>query len=237
MLDTNQKKGIVLPFNRDCIVIQKYLSIWKFRLVPMIAGIILAAGESKRFPSQNKLLYELSSGKSIIESTVLAFLNSNIDYLYVVTGHDAEVIEKIITPITSEFEKKVKFVYNENYKSGGMSSSVIKGITAVNKADAALITPADIPLIPSELINIMITKFLSDTPDIIIPTHDNRKGHPILFNSVLFPEIRTISESKRGLKQITTKYKKQILFLPTQDAGILKDFDTPKDMNKFLGCQ
>jgi molybdenum cofactor cytidylyltransferase len=199
----------------------------------MIAGIILAAGESKRFPSQNKLLYELSSGKNVIESIILAFLNSNIDAIYIVTGYDSETIERTVTSLILESDKKVTFVYNENYKSGGMSSSVIKGLVAAEKANAVLITPADIPLIPPEIINMMISKFLVDTPDIIIPTFKKRKGHPILFNSLLFPEILKISENHRGLKQITSKYKEKILFLPTQDAGILRDLDTPEDLNKF----
>ncbi|PWI46725.1 hypothetical protein CEE45_15340 [Candidatus Heimdallarchaeota archaeon B3_Heim] len=199
----------------------------------MIAGIILAAGESRRFPTQNKLLYEFVPGMSILESVLLAFLQSEINKIVIVTGHDSlNIIEKI-NILSSRHQTPVSTVFNDNYQSGGMSSSIITGLKAVINADAVLITPADIPLIPTSVINAMISFCLHDSHDIIIPTFNQRKGHPILLKSTLFPEILLISEKHRGLKEITTKHRKEIVYLPMQESGILNDLDTIKDLKKF----
>ena len=129
----------------------------------MIAGIILAAGESRRFPTQNKLLYEFVPGMSILESVLLAFLQSEINKIVVVTGHDSlNIIEKI-NILSSRHQTPVSTVFNDNYQSGGMSSSIITGLKAVINADAVLITPADIPLIPTSVINAMISLCLLST--------------------------------------------------------------------------
>ncbi|MHA1975725.1 MAG: nucleotidyltransferase family protein [Candidatus Hodarchaeales archaeon] len=199
----------------------------------MIAGIILAAGESKRFLSQNKLLFVLDHGKCVLESVILAFKNSTINKIVVVTGHDSARIQKIIDKHTDQDRTPLVSVLNEDYESGGMSSSVIMGLKSVDIADAVLITPADIPRIPTETINSMILYFFRNQPDIIIPTFKKRKGHPILFKSTLFNEILQITEKKRGLKEITAKHGKKIVYLPTQDPGILKDIDSVKDLEQF----
>ncbi len=199
----------------------------------MISGIILAAGESKRFTTQNKLLYELTPGISLIESIIHAFLQSQVHELIIVTGFDSTRIEEVIRKASIDFKNRVRITFNEKYKTGGMSSSVITGLKEVDKADAVLITPADIPLIPPETIDLMISYFLKKQPEIIIPTFKNRKGHPIMFKSTLFTQILMISEKQRGLKEITNKYQKEIVFLPVQNSGILKDLDTIDDLKKF----
>ena len=199
----------------------------------MIAGIILAAGESKRFPRQNKLLIKLDSGNTILESVIQTFMNSHINKIVIVTGHDSTSIQEKIDPHTDSNRTQIITVFNKNYKSGGMSSSVITGLKSVFLADAVLITPADIPRIPIETIDAMITYFLKYQPEIIIPTFKKRKGHPILFKSTLFAEIVQISEKKRGLKEITAKHSQKIVYLPMHDSGILKDIDTLQDLEKF----
>ncbi|MHA1993939.1 MAG: nucleotidyltransferase family protein [Candidatus Hodarchaeales archaeon] len=199
----------------------------------MIAGIILAAGESKRFSTQNKLLYELNPGISVIESVLIAFMKSDIHKIVIVTGHESTKILEKIDKYKTNLQIPVTSIFNENYISGGMSSSVKSGLKSVTEADAVLITPADIPLIPTKTINAMIEYFFRNTPDILIPTFNNRKGHPILFKSTLFAEILAISEKLRGLKEITTKYRNKVVFLPTNNPGILKDLDTLNDLNKF----
>ncbi len=200
-----------------------------FRIELMIAGIILAAGESRRFPTQNKLLCEFVPGISILESVLLAFLQSEINNIVVVTGFDSPNIVEKINKRSSKHQTPVSTVFNDNYQSGGMSSSIITGLKAVINADAVLITPADIPLIPTSVINAMVSLYSRDSNNIIIPTFNNRRGHPILFKSTLFPEILLISEKHRGLKEITTKHREEIVYLPMQESGILKDLDTIKD--------
>ena len=57
----------------------------------MIAAIILAAGQSRRMGSQNKLLARLN-GKPLVARAVETALASNADEVLVVTGHEAVAV-------------------------------------------------------------------------------------------------------------------------------------------------
>jgi molybdenum cofactor cytidylyltransferase len=219
--------------------LEKYLSNIRklFRL--MIVGIILAAGESKRFVTENssvkenKLLYEIVPGISVIEKVLSSFLHSQIDKVVIVIGFQNDKILHKIEPLIESTEIKVEAIYNPNFRAGGMSSSIIKGMEIAMDAEAVLITPADIPFISTQVINDLIKRIKIKKPEIIIPACNNRKGHPIAIRSSLFSEILAISEKNRGLKGITKKYAEKIEYLKLQDEGILYDLDTKSDLMKF----
>lgn len=199
----------------------------------MIVGMILAAGESKRFTPGNKLLYKIKDNKTVIQLITRAFLQSKLEKLIIVIGYEADKIKKNIETQVKSTSLKIEFVYNENYKTGGMSSSIRKGFEIVKSEEAVILTPADIPLLPTSIINLIIDTYEAKQYDIIIPSYENRKGHPILLSSNLFQEICGISEQKQGLKEIITKYKQKIHFLPTQSPEILQDIDSYEDIQEF----
>ena len=198
----------------------------------MIAGVILAAGESQRFHPENKLLYEIE-GKSVLEHLLVAFLKSHIDSVVIVVGYQKEEITKVIKKVTSLSNISTTIVENQGYRKGGMSSSIIKGVKSIINSDAVLITPADIPFIPTNVINTLITYYERSKPKILIPTCNERKGHPILISSELYSEILSISEELRGLKEITTKFQDEIDYLSFEEKGIIRDIDTKEDLRKF----
>jgi molybdenum cofactor cytidylyltransferase len=205
----------------------------------MIVGIILAAGESKRFGfekhsvKENKLLYEILPGVSVIENVLNSFLHSRIDKLVIVIGFQRHKILQKIKPLIKSSEITIETIYNPSFRTGGMSSSIIKGMEVAMDAEAVLITPADIPFIPTQVIDDLIRKITIDKPEIVIPICNNRKGHPIAMRFSLFSEILAISEKNYGLKEITKKRAKQIEYLKSEDEGILHDLDTRSDLIKF----
>jgi molybdenum cofactor cytidylyltransferase len=200
----------------------------------MIVGLLLAAGESKRFHLGNKLLYKIIPGKTVLDMILDSCLNSKLDKIVIVVGYQRKLVEESIEEAIDLADTPVKIIYNEEYQMGGMSSSVIKGLELINDVKAVVITPADIPFISSTVIDKIIDRFHIDNPKIIVPTYKDRKGHPILLNSALIPEARTISSEKQGLKEITRKYRNETVFLPTQEKGILRDIDSPKDLEDFI---
>jgi len=198
----------------------------------MIAGVILAAGESKRFRPENKLLYKIN-GVSVLNHLLNAFLQSNIDSITIVVGFQKSEVIKITNSLVSSSNRPTKLVENQEFRTGGMSSSIIKGLNSVINSEAVLITPADIPFIPIDVINTLINYYRKNNPKIIIPTCDQRKGHPILISSDLYPEVLSISEELRGLKEITTKYRDLIDYLPFEEKGIIRDIDTKEDLQNL----
>ena len=198
----------------------------------MIAGILLAAGESKRFHPENKLLYKIN-GVSVLEHLLKSFLKSHINNVTIVVGYQKTEVISLTKKVVCSSKIPINFVENSEFSKGGMSSSIIKGMHSVINSKAVLITPADIPFIPTSVINALIKYFEMNKPKIIIPTYNRRRGHPILISSDLFPEVLTISEELRGLKEITTKYSDKIVYLPVEAKGIIRDIDTKEDLQKF----
>ena len=105
----------------------------------MISSILLAAGESKRMKGENKLLKKID-GVAILNYAVKNILGSTIDEIIIVLGHEKEIVENIIPK-----NKKIKLVYNKNYKSG-IASSIQTGLNFIStKSKAFFVCLGDMP--------------------------------------------------------------------------------------------
>ncbi len=193
--------------------------------------IVLAAGLSKRFPG-NKLLYEYEPGKPVVRMTVENALEAGVGPVVVVTGY---MRKKIIDALSN---LNYVEVYNKNYYEG-MSSSVKAGVCYVVKNIKAyrgvFITPGDAAWIHPLVYRFITEKHVisRDLYRIIVASYNERKGHPILFTRETVPEILGISEEKRGLKELTRKYRRNTLVLELWFPGIILDLDTPNDLNRI----
>lgn len=179
-------------------------------------GIILAAGLSSR-AGTNKLILEID-GIPIIEKCIL----SMYDYcsrIIVVGGHRIEDIYEI----TQKFPK-IDLVYNQNYING-MFSSVKMGLKFL-KGDRFFITPGDLPLIKNTTYEAM----LGINEDIVIPTYNEKKGHPVLIKTHLVDEILR-DASINSLRDFIVK--KGSATLAIADPGILFDVDIIEDYDRM----
>ena len=92
----------------------------------MISAILLAAGQSKRMNDENKLIKKIK-GKPLIKHSVINILESSIDELIIITGHQNKILEKII-----DKNDKIKIIFNSQFKTG-MASSIKIGIKSLSK--------------------------------------------------------------------------------------------------------
>ena len=92
----------------------------------MIKAILLAAGQSKRLKSENKLI-KLYKKKPLINHSLNALHKSKVNKVIVVLGHQKKDLQKIIKK-----NNKNIFTYNKEYKKG-MASSIKVGLRKVNK--------------------------------------------------------------------------------------------------------
>jgi len=198
----------------------------------MISAILLAAGESSRMEGENKLVKEIN-GIPLIKHSVKNILGSAINELIVVLGHEKSLIQNII-----EKNKKIKFIYNDNYKSG-ISSSIKKGLSNISeKSEAFFICLGDMPNVNQNIYNKLIkTRFnynKKNTPEtkkeIIVPIFEEKEGNPVLFSKFIREKIMSI-DGDFGAKKIIEKNKNKVLYVPIKSNGIILDFDTKKDFN------
>ena len=196
----------------------------------MISAILLAAGESKRMENENKLLKEID-GISILQYSIKNILGSAIDELIIVLGHEKEIVEKTI-----EKNKKIKLIYNENYKNG-IFTSIKTGLKSISKkTEAFFLCLGDMPNVNQNIYNKIIksrdtyNKKLKPNlrREIIIPSYENKQGNPILFSKFMKNEIIKIKNDDE-IKKIIELNKEKILNVPIKSDGVILDFDTQND--------
>lgn len=131
--------------------------------------------------------------------------------------------EKLL-PILVQYPK-AHLVVNENYQAG-MFSSVIRGLEFVT-SDRFFLTPGDYPAISEDV----YLQMLGEVGEIVLPTFQGKRGHPVLMQSTLINEITTVSIYTSLREFIAMKGYKTV---EVDDSGILYDLDTMDDYSFWL---
>jgi molybdenum cofactor cytidylyltransferase len=190
-----------------------------------IWAMILAAGESKRMKAQ-KLLFPFD-GKTMIEKVIENVIHSGVDKTLVVVGSHSNEILEVIEHLN------LIHCYNDNYKEG-MLSSVKCGVRSLPaNYDAVLVFLGDQPMIPKEAVNMVINAYKSSDKGIVIPTFQNKRGHPLLIDRRYNEEIEKLEESE-GLRALAVKFADDVLEVETNLPGILRDIDTREEYENAI---
>ena len=188
-----------------------------------IKKIVLAAGLSKRYGSENKLS-ALINGKSIINHTIDNLLKTfSYNDIIVVLGHDYENIINLIN------NSKISFIKNKIYKNG-IGSSISTGMQKIDlNTIGVMIIPGDMPFIEKEdLIKIQNKFFELDCKKVICPKYNNIPGNPVLLPKSHFNILKKLN-GDNGAKPFIKD--KDITFVET-NYGTFFDIDTVESLNK-----
>jgi molybdenum cofactor cytidylyltransferase len=184
------------------------------------AAILLAAGYSTRMGTPKALLPW--NGLPLIEFQIQQLLKSTFSTIFVVLGHQAQEIKKLID------KYPIQIIINNNYPQG-KTSSIIKGVvTLPNEIQSFLIVPVDTP-IESNTVDQMLNLLLKTQSKIIIPVYSGKRGHPILIDASLRENILTITEEKLGLRELITEHKSTIGELVVKNNHVLYNLNTKSD--------
>jgi len=140
---------------------------------------------------------------------------------------------------TNQFAK-LSVVINDDEQSH-MIDSVRMGIDGACQGgvgpetappDGFLILPADQPGIDAADIDRCIAHFSSDTTRIVIATHGERRGHPMIFPTSLAPLVRS-DACDGGLNALPRTHADRVVTVPCGSPGVTRDIDTPDDYKKL----
>ena len=188
----------------------------------MIKAILLAAGQSKRLKSENKLI-KLYKKKPLINHSLNALHKSKVNKVIVVLGHQKKDLQKIIKK-----NNKNIFTYNKEYKKG-MASSIKVGLRKVNKKDKGfIIVQSDMPFIKSSDINKIYNSIKSKKYLIYVLKFRNKVGNPIGFDISTMKKFKKI-KGDVGAKFMVNRLKKETKFIKINNLKSFKDFDKVSD--------
>ncbi len=195
----------------------------------MISAIILAAGEASRMGRLKQLL---PWGESTILGTVINNIQeSELDgQIRVVLGAESERIKAELS------DYNCQFLTNPDY-TRGMFSSVMTGIKDLPQNTTGLLFMlADQPLVTTDIYNQLINYFKKEEPLLLVPSYNQRRGHPLIISAELIPEIYKLREDgvpEGGLRALLDKYEDEIEYYNLDQEGVIIDLDYYEDYQKY----
>ena len=188
----------------------------------MIKAILLAAGQSKRLKSENKLIRKFKN-KALINHSLQALLKSKVEKIIIVLGYQNKEVRKVIKK-----NKKNIFVFNKEYKKG-MASSIKVGLKKVTKKDKGfIIVQSDMPFIKSSDVNKICNSIKSEKYLVYALRYKNRVGNPIGFDVSIMKKFKKI-KGDVGAKFMVKRLKNETKFIKINSLKSLKDFDKVSD--------
>lgn len=188
---------------------------------PALHVVLLAAGASRRFGAENKLLASLG-GELLLEQTLSLWLSVEPALkIFLVTGHEHERISAL-----AHGHERVLPLYNPRWEKG-MGASLALGFEAAAKGAAGVfVALADMPWVNPTTIHALIEAFIhAPRPALCAPSSQGRRGHPVLFDAAYVEQVRHLSGDE-GARSILSGAA--ITQIEIDDPGIFADVDLPE---------
>ena len=189
----------------------------------MIAAIVPAAGMSTRM-GRNKLLLAFK-GKPLIAQAVDTLLESEVDEVVVVIGHEADKVKAELQG------RRVTIVENPNYGQG-MSTSIRVGLGAVSSgARAIMIYLADQPLLEPEDVNRLTRAFAKareHNKSIVVPFFRGQRGNPVILDASYKEAILDVV-GEAGCKRVIKRNPDKVLVVEMETDHVVRDVDRIED--------
>lgn len=187
-------------------------------------GILLAAGFSRRFGAEDKLLQRLTDGRCIAEAAAQNLINAIPLSIAVVRMENEELAIRL--------QALGLNVVCCNAQQTGMGDSLaiaVRHAAAFAESGTGLVVAlADMPYIRPDTIS-TITEALQAGAAIAAPTYQNQRGHPVGFSAQFCSELELLTGDE-GARSILKRHAHQFTLLECDDPGILQDIDTPEDL-------
>lgn len=187
--------------------------------------VFLGAGDSKRFGSKNKLLYEVD-GKKMFQIIVDNFFKLKNKY--------PQKIERLI--MVSKYEEVEKYFNNlncdnlfyikNNHSEEGISWSIKLGLSKCKKSNFIIFVVCDQPFLTFKTLEKFILNFLESKKELgcVAGKEDKKLGNPCIFSEKYKKELEMLYGDIGG-KKIIKKYLDKVFIMEVENKRELRDID------------
>ena len=192
--------------------------------LPRLCIVLLAAGSASRFGSP-KMLAPIA-GEPLVARSARAALQASPD-LMVVTGAYAEAVAAALDGIDA------RLLHNRDWAEGmGQSiAAAFRQLLAPDEPfDAAIVCPADLPLIGAAQYQRLIDAHRQSPHSIIVSDLGEAQGPPCLFPRHCFEELSRLRGAE-GARSVLRAHQSQIVRVAMPEAAL--DLDTEEDLRSL----
>jgi molybdenum cofactor cytidylyltransferase len=174
-----------------------------------------------------KMLMKWGLG-TVLGRVISRFAEVGVEDILVITGSNRESIEKLVREQASRHP--VRCVFNAEYETGEMLSSIQCGLKLLTESDAAaaMIGLGDQPQVEERTVKLILESYELTSHPLIVPSHQMRRGHPWLVGRPFWTEILQM-RSPETLRDFLRRHAADIHYVKAGSASILADLDTPAD--------
>lgn len=199
-------------------------------LEPKVGAVVLAAGASRRFGENNKLLAEID-GRTLIARVLGAIAGAGVAQVVVVTGWDPEGV------LSAVRGHDVRLEHNAGWDAG-MGGSIGVGIAALDSlVSGALIVPGDMPLLTSGLVATLIETFAQAGHERVVypTTAAGEQRNPVLWPRRFFAALQALDPAEGAKPLLRQLPGSDRLALAIDDEGVFLDVDTQAELDLARG--
>jgi len=191
----------------------------------VIAGIILAAGASRRMGTPKALLD--FHGETFIER-LIRVVKRVADPVIVAVGYHAEAIQ-------AQVKAPVTWAVNPDPDRGQLSSLQTALALVPAQAQGFLFIPVDCPAVKPSTVERVARAFLDRDPGtlLVIPRCGDRRGHPVFAARPLLGEFLALEPDAQA-RDVVHRHIPHTKYIDSDDAGILSDIDDPEAYRKLM---
>ena len=198
--------------------------------VTQIAAVIAAAGQSRRMGRPKQLL---PWGDATVIAAVVNNLHSaGAAPVVCVVGHRSAELREALR------DAPAVLVYNEEYRAKEMIASYQAGVRWLRREQTpctgTLIALSDQPQIPATIIEQVLAAAARQPDQIVIPSHEMRRGHPVYLPAALWDELLTLTPGQT-LRHLIRRHEARIAYVVVESDAILRDLDTPEEYAALRG--
>jgi molybdenum cofactor cytidylyltransferase len=210
----------------------------------MLAAVILSGGASRRMGSPKALLpYR---GETFLEHLLALTNHPRIGVRRIVLGAHADAIRTAV-PLPD-----ADVVVNPEWEKGQLSSihAALRSLPA--NVDGMILFLIDHPAVSTTLVAELIARFYAAkaatkspiagagfTPPgvnagtIVLPIHNGKRGHPVIFAAALFAELLA-APLDEGARTVVWAHSSEVVEVPTGEEGCILNLNDPEVAKRIL---
>jgi molybdenum cofactor cytidylyltransferase len=193
-----------------------------------VLGVVPAAGRSTRIGGGPKPLLETGAG-TFLERVVATLREGGADRVVVGVRDDSGPVAATARRAGAEV------LVPTDVETGPIATvrAALAGPLERSEVDAALLLPADFPLVRKETVDALLRRWRAGGGDLLLPRQGGRTGHPALFAGPLLHELLEPGLPE-GARSVVERHRERAVEVEVEDPGIHVDVDTLPDYRRHF---